>query len=317
MEYSNLDYDDFSDQPAWLHSVGTYVVTLLDLTNDIGRVLHPRGAVGIIVRQGMNPPDSYRIRFVDGYETWLREHEIMPISSVASKEIAPADSIEELFESVILRSMTGSHAYKLADEDSRVEHRGVYLAKGESYWSLFGVPEQIEKHAERESYLELQRFMVMALKAQPPALECLYSPHQETFGEVGEQLVAIRGCFLSKLVFNTYHEYVSAQFNRLFATLRRGRDVPWKRLMHLVRLLYSGVVALKEGEVLVDMTPFADDLLPIRHGEVALEEVDRMRLELQRAFRYEFERTKLPDRPNYAEANKVLLAARHSSLPTD
>ncbi len=311
MDYSNLDYED---QPTWLHSVGTYVVTLLDLTNDIGRVLHPRGAVGIIVRQGMNPPDSYRIRFVDGYETWLREHEIMPISSVASKEIEPADNIDQLFEQTILRALTGSHAYKLADEESRVEHRGVYLANGTSYWSLFGVPEQIEKHAERESYLELQRFMVMALKAQPPALECLYAPELETFSEIGEKLVEIRSSFLSKLVFNTYHEYVSAQFNRLFAALRRGRDVPWKRLMHLVRLLYSGVVALKEGEVLVDMTPFMDELLPIRQGEVSLEEVDRMRLELQRAFRYEFERTKLPDRPNYANANKVLIEARRASL---
>lgn len=314
MDYSSIDYDDFMDQPTWLHSVGTYVVTLVDLTNDIGRVLHPRGAVGNIVRQGMNPPDSYRVRFVDGYETWLREHELMPISSVSSREIDPADTVDELFDRAILRALTGSHAYKLSDKESRIEHRGIYLAKGTSYWSLFGVPEQIEKHAERESYLEMQRFMVMALKGQPPALECLFSPDMETFNQAGEQLVAIRHKFLSKLIFNTYHEYVSAQFSRLFTTLRRGRDVPWKRLMHLVRLLFSGVATLKEGEVLVDMTPYLDDLLPIRNGEMALEEVDRMRLELQRAFRYEFERTKLPDRPNYSEANKVLIEARRFSL---
>ncbi len=314
MDYSSEAYEDFISQPTWLHAVGTYVVTLVDLTNDIGRVLHPRGAVGVVVRQGMNPPDSYRVRFVDGYETWLREHEVMPISSVSSREIDPADTVDELFDRAILRALTGSHAYRLADEQSKIEHRGVYLAKGTSYWSLFGVPEQIEKHVERESYLELQRFMVMALKAQPPALECLFSPELETLTEAGEQLVAIRKSFLSKLVFNTYHEYVSAQFTRLFATLRRGRDVPWKRLMHLVRLLFSGVATLKEGEVLVDMTPYLDDLLPIRHGEIGLEEVDRMRLELQRVFRYEFERTKLPDRPNYAEANKVLLHARSLAL---
>jgi hypothetical protein len=314
MDYSSTEYEDFMEHPTWLHSVGTYVVTLVDLTNDIGRVLHPRGAVGVLVRQGLNPPDSYRVRFVDGYETWLREHELMPISSVSSREIDPADPVDELFDRAILRSLTGSHAYKLADTESRIEHRGVYLAKGTSYWSLFGVPEQIERHSERESFLELQRFMVMALKAQPPALECLFSPTLETFSEVGEQLVAIRSCFLSKLVFNTYHEYVSSQFSRLFATLRRGREIPWKRLMHLVRLLFSGVSTLKTSEVLVDMSDYLDDLMPIRHGEVGLEEVDRLRLELQRAFRYEFERTKLPDRPNYAEANKVLLAARYSAL---
>lgn len=314
MEFSNSEYDDFIDQPSWLHSVGTYVVTLLDLTNDVGRVLHPRGAVGVVVRQGMNPPDSYRIRFVDGYETWLRQHELMPLSTISSNEIESLTAIDDLFERAIIRSLTGSHAYQLADPESKVEHRGVYLASGNSYWSLFGVPEQIEKHAERESYLELQRFMVMALKAQPPALECLFSPEVETFSEVGESLVGIRQSFLSKLVFNTYHEYVSAQFGRLFATMRRGRDIPWKRLMHLVRLLFSGIATLKTGEVLVDMSDFLDDLLPIRHGEMDLEEVDRMRLDLQRVFRYEFGRTKLPDRPNYAQANKVLLEARNASL---
>ena len=87
--------------------------------------------------------------------------------------------------------------------------------------------------------------------------------------------------------------------------------------MHLVRLLFSGVATLKTGEVLVDMTEYLDDLMPIRHGEIGLDEVDRLRPELQRAFRYEFERTKLPDRPNSAEANKVLLAARYSALKDD
>ena len=57
MDYSTSEYDDFMDHPTWLHSVGTYVVTLVDLTNDIGRVLHPRGAVGVLVRQGLNTPD--------------------------------------------------------------------------------------------------------------------------------------------------------------------------------------------------------------------------------------------------------------------
>ncbi len=45
----------------------------------------------------------------------------------------------------------------------------------ELHWSLYGVPEQLENEETQEAYWELQKFIVLALKANPNVLECLYS----------------------------------------------------------------------------------------------------------------------------------------------
>ena len=41
---------------------------------------------------------------------------------------------------------------------------------------LFGAPEQFEDNTTQSCYWELQKFLTMALKANPNILECLYSP---------------------------------------------------------------------------------------------------------------------------------------------
>jgi uncharacterized protein len=41
------------------------------------------------------------------------------------------------------------------------------------HWSLYGVPEQLENDATQEVYWELQKFLLLSLKANPNVLECL------------------------------------------------------------------------------------------------------------------------------------------------
>ena len=76
----------------------------------------------------------------------------------------------------ILRCIIGSRAYGLDQTGSDTDRRGIYLPPAELHWSLTGVPEQIEKPATEECYWELQKFMTLALKANPNVLECLYTP---------------------------------------------------------------------------------------------------------------------------------------------
>jgi predicted nucleotidyltransferase len=98
-----------------------------------------------------------------------------------------------------------------------------------------------------EVYWELQKFLVLALKANPNVLECLYSPLIETKTELAEDLLSHRDAFLSKLVYQTYNGYVLSQFKRLEQDLRSSRDIKWKHAMHLIRLLLSGITVLREG----------------------------------------------------------------------
>src|SRR6266566_1514421 len=59
-----------------IFSVGTQVVTLVDIPGAAGLVLHPRGTVGVIVKSPTDLEHSYRVRFPDGFEAPLKRGEI-------------------------------------------------------------------------------------------------------------------------------------------------------------------------------------------------------------------------------------------------
>ena len=84
--------------------------------------------------------------------------------------------------------------------------------------------------------------------------------------------------------------------------------------MHLIRLLLSGIGALREGFVPVKVDAHRDRLLAIRRGEVPWDDVENWRLSLHQEFNVAFETTKLPERPDYERANAFLVSARRRAL---
>ena len=91
-------------------------------------------------------------------------------------DIAHSVAHRDLYQRVIYRCVIGSQAYGLADEESDMDRRGIYLPTADLHWSLYGVPEQLENDDTQEAYWEIQKFLVLALKANPNVLECLYTP---------------------------------------------------------------------------------------------------------------------------------------------
>jgi uncharacterized protein len=160
----------------------------------------------------------------------------------------------------------------------------------------------------------LKKFMVLALKANPNILECLYTPLVETRTPVAEELLAKRDIFLSKLVYQTYNGYVMSQFKKLEQDMRASGQIKWKHAMHLIRLLLEGITILKDGYVPVRVSEHRDALLSIRDGSMKWDEINTWRLSLHRTFEKSFENTKLPDDPNYTEANRLLVQARRSTI---
>src|SRR5262249_16839999 len=142
---------------------------------------------------------------------------------------------------VIYRCVIGSQAYGLAEAASDVDRRGIYLPTADRHWSLTGLPEQLENHPTQEVYWELQKFLVLALKANPNVLECLDTPLIEKATAVAEELLRLREAFLSRLVYQTYNGYALSQFRKMQANLRNRGRVKWKHVMHLIRLLLAGI----------------------------------------------------------------------------
>jgi predicted nucleotidyltransferase len=141
-------------------------------------------------------------------------------------------------------------------------------------WSLYGVPEQIECYETQEHYWELQRFLVLALKANPNVLECLYTPLIEKVTPIGQQLLDMREAFLSRLVYQTYNGYVMSQFKKMQADLRNQGQVKPKHVMHLIRLLISGIHILRHGFVPVRVDAHREQLLAIKRGDIPWEDTE-------------------------------------------
>lgn len=301
-------------------SVGTQVVTLKDLVGPNGRTLHPLGAVGVIVKSPTDLTHPYRVRFPDGVEESIKSADLTTLAKFKEGDIGERGVTlqrHDLFEHVIFQCIIGSQAYGLADSESDVDRRGLYLPPAELHWSLYGVPEQLECHETQEAYWEIQKFLVLALKANPNVLECLYSPLVEKATPLAEELLDMREMFLSRLVYQTYNGYVMSQFKKMQADIRNQGQVKWKHVMHLIRLLISGIHVLREGLVPVRVEEHREQLLAIKRGEMPWEETEQWRLALHSEFDKALEQTTLPERPDYERANAFLVKARKSALRRD
>jgi predicted nucleotidyltransferase len=106
------------------------------------------------------------------------------------------------------------------------------LAPAVLQWSLCGAPEQFEDNTEQACYWELQKFLIMALKANPNILECLYSPMVEKVTELGKELLLIREAFLSQMIFQTFNGYAMSQFKKIEQDIRNHGEVRWTHAMH-------------------------------------------------------------------------------------
>jgi predicted nucleotidyltransferase len=303
--------------PDLIYSVGTQVVTLADIPGAGGLVLHPRGTVGVVVKAPTDLDHSYRVQFPDGFEAPLKRTDVTMLARFQEGQIgetAVGVAHADLYRRVIYRCVIGSQAYGLAEAESDVDRRGIYLPPADAHWSLYGVPEQLENEAMQEAYWEIQKFLVLALKANPNVLECLYSPLVETATPLAHELLAMRSAFLSRLVYQTYNGYVLSQFKKMQSDIRNHGSVKWKHVMHLIRLLLSGIGVLRHGVVPVAVGEHRDRLLAIRRGDVAWEEVEEWRLNLHREFNAAFEATALPKRPDYERANAFLISARRRAM---
>lgn len=293
--------------------VGTQIVSRVDILGQTGDILFPAGAVGIIIKAPAEATLAYGVRFLDGSERSLKREQFT-IRSQHQNPTTPDNHLADvdLYQQVVYRCVVGSRAYGLAHAESDMDLRGIYLPPAELHWSLFGVPEQLERG--EETYWEMQKFITLALKANPNILECLYTPLVKYVAPVAQELLDKRHIFLSKLIYQTYNGYVMSQFRKLKKYIENHGHIRWKHAMHLIRLLLSGIIALQENRIPVQVADeHREQLLSIRDGETAWEEVNQWRLALHMEFDAAFQSTTLPERPDYETANDYLIQVRRSA----
>lgn len=150
---------------------------------------------------------------------------------------------------VILSGVVGSTAYGLNGPDSDIDRLGIYAAPTRAF---HGLHPPVDKRASivrtdpDVTFHEVGKYAKLCLGGNPTAMELMWLPEYETLESLGQDLIDIRGAFLSaKKVRDAYLGYATAQFGRLE---RRGdgsfasdlRDRTAKHARHLMRLCHQG-----------------------------------------------------------------------------
>jgi uncharacterized protein len=310
MDDERTETDGHELLPTFLIPVGTQVVLRTAKRLPGSDATKPAGSIGIVAEAPVTNRRPYVVRFVD--DVTLR----VKFADLAVRRRELADELttpgEDMRKYVIYRVAVGSQAFGLAGALSDEDRRGVYLPPAELTWSLFKPPEQVEFKSDgvEEVDWELEKFVRLALQANPNLLEALWSPLVLHADETGQELRAIRQAFLSRHLFKTYSGYVLSQFRLMKDGFAKKGAYRAKHAMHLIRLLYSGIHAVRIGEILVDVGEHRAQLLDIKGGSWPFEHVRLLALELNARFQEEFATTRLPERPDYDRVNRFLIDAR-------
>ena len=170
--------------PTFLISPGTQVVLKVDKPLPDGTV-RQRGSVAVVAESPADNAAPYTLRFADGQTVKAYFREL----AIRRKEVEDqlVRTGEDLRPWIIYRCQVGSRAFGLASDDSDDDLRGIYLPPARLHWSLFKLPEQLEfaDAGKDEVYWELEKFLKLALKANPNVLETLWTPLVLHADEVG------------------------------------------------------------------------------------------------------------------------------------
>lgn len=295
---------------------GTQVVVTKHQYDQSNQLIRKSGSVGVVVKCPPNNSQPYLVRFQDESEISISFCNLTTRRREIDNILSPPIGHELFREAIIYKCQVGSHAFGLANENSDTDIRGIFLPTADQDWSLYETPEQIEFKDDDndEVYWELEKFIKLALKANPNILETLWTPKVIQADPIAKQLRDSRTAFLSKHLYKTYSGYVLSQFRRMKNAFENKGHYKQKHAMHLIRLLHSGINALKTGEIMIDVSKHRDQLLAIKSGELTFEQVRRLALDLDKQFQTEFETTNLPEQPDFKTANELLIQARRSMV---
>jgi len=244
------------------------------------------------------------------------------------KNLTPELKKEIYRDGLLLLGYRGSIAHNMyipnSDPDSidDIDLMGIFLFPKENYIGLNKGKETIEKFIDKYDmvFYEFKKFVNLLLKANPNVLSMLWlkEHHYLYKTEVGQKLIDNRDLFSSKLIYKSFTGYAYSQLKKMThhssegymgkkrkALLKKyGFDV--KNASHCIRLLKMGIEFLLSGELNV-FRHDAPMLLEIKRGRWSLDKVIRKAEKLFNLADEAYVKSKLPEKPDYEEINKIVM----------
>ena len=212
--------------------------------------------------------------------------------------------------------IAGSHAYGTTVESSDVDVRGWYFPP---ISDILGVHQKAsDSYFYPDSDVVLytfHKFVHLLAQCNPNVVEqvgvdnnCIL--YQFTPARILASNVEL---FLSKRVFHTFGGYANTMLKRFeqgstigWRNRKSTAAKQWKHLMHLIRLLYMGIDILKSYRVITHRVKEHDLLMSIRHGEVDLNYVFKLRDKLEIQMQEAYDRTTLPEQAQMSQIDELV-----------
>lgn len=191
----------------------------------------PQGAVGRVVgSQG----SMVTLRLADGRSVDLPRTEVVPTKLAEARyAVRRAEAWSALRPTAIVETVVGSRAWGLAEADSDVDRRGVFVLPTPWTAGLVSPPSELVSLDGSETFWELSKAVRQALRADPNTLETLFLPDARALDPMGEQLLGIRSAFVSKAIYGSFGRYALSQLKKLQQAMRlsdhRGQVLAWLR----------------------------------------------------------------------------------------
>jgi uncharacterized protein len=171
----------------------------------------------------------------------------------------------------VLAVVVGEPAGGLADPDlaTEVRRRGVFVPPTELFWQFDKPPDTVAGPGLDRISWEVERFCAAGLRGEPAALEVLGSPLVETCTPVGAELRELTRALLSQRIADAYRRATATEFARASAAMAARGTPRWPQLAEVIRLLIVAERALRTGELDIDVSAYAPQLLAVAAGELA------------------------------------------------
>lgn len=211
-----------------------------------------------------------------------------------------------LQNNIILLGYSGSIAYGTNLPTSDIDIRGAALRSPRDILLNQNFEQVIDNKTDTTIY-SLEKFCSLLTSNNPNTLELLgLKPEYYLYiAPAARPILEHPQWFLTKRVQRSFGGYVYAQKQRLMNGLdRKEKAKLCKHMMHIVRLLYTGIDILKYETVITYREKEHATLMSIRNGDYLMEngDIDEKYFQLVRMLQKEFDYaasiTRLPDKPN-------------------
>jgi len=237
---------------------------------------------------------------------------------VSDMQEAARRACEEKGADLLLVGLCGAHAYGTQTEDSDQDVRGVFLPP----WTVLVGTSKLETiECEPDVVLHsLRKAVRLWAQGNPNMLDWLYLPSDCVWWvdpKFEHYVREHRKAFLSKRLHARFRGYAHSHLQKMARGVtrelgaKRKADIERfgyspKNAMHLIRLAEMGIEVLRSGEYNVRRQN-AEMLLSIRRGEWSMERVQSYGSDLLARMDLALESSPLPDEPDKARINRMLV----------